>query len=401
MAAERLRVLCLDIEGGYGGSSRSLYESLKYIDRAAVAAEVWCARQGPIQPRYAALDIPARAVSGMPRQSALPRFSRNLLAMAQYWRDWQRAGDFRQALAETAKRFDLIHLNHESLHGLGLWLHALPQRPMLAMHVRTMLMPGPFARWQSRRMAAASDGLVFITENEQARFHKHLGGASGRAEQVIYNIAEPAPAAEPHGKVPRDERLVIACLSNYAWVRGVDRVVDVARALKARGRQDVLFVMAGNMKLPQSLPGLLGETARAGGDLAAYAARMGVADMMLFLGHVPDPEAVLAASDLLIKPTREDNPWGRDIIEAMAAGRPVLSVGSYDRFVQDGETGILQASFDADALAARIVALADDRAAIMRMGEAARQRTAQLCDGRARAADLLAFWRRIVEQGHG
>ncbi|MBX3456242.1 glycosyltransferase family 4 protein [Ferrovibrio sp.] len=401
MAAEKLRVLCLDIEGGYGGSSRSLYESLNYIDRNAVAPEVWCARQGPIQPRYAALDIPAHPVAGMPRQSALPRFSRNLLALAQYGRDWQRAAGFRQVLADAAGRFDLIHLNHESLHGLGLWLRRLPKRPAITMHVRTMLMPGIFARWQSRRMARGSDGLVFITENEQARFHAHLGGASNRPEQVIYNIAEPMQAATPHVSLPRDGRLVVACLSNYAWVRGVDRVVDVARALKARGRRDVLFVMAGNMTLSQSLPGMLGDTARAGGDLAAYAARMDVADMMMFLGHVPDPEAVLAASDLLIKPTREDNPWGRDIIEAMAAGRPVLSVGQYDRFVQDSVTGILQSAFDADALAERIASLADDRAAIMRMGEASSQRVAQLCDGKSRAADLLAFWQRIVEDRHG
>ena len=400
MAAEALRVLCLDIEGGYGGSSRSLYESLKHIDRTAIAPEVWCARQGPIQPRYAALDIPSRAIADMPRHSSLPRFSRNLLAIAKYWRDWRRAAGFRQALAAAAKRFDLVHLNHESLHGLGLWLRGLPQRPAIGMHVRTMLMPGPFARWQSRRMATGCDGLVFITENEQASFHAHLGHASDRAEQVIYNIAEPMPMAAPHAAIPRDGRLVIACLSNYAWVRGVDRVVDVARALKAQGRRDVLFVLAGTMALPQSLPGALGETARAGGDLAAYAAHMGVADMMLFPGHVSEPEAVLAGSDLLIKPTREDNPWGRDIIEAMAAGRPVLSVGRYDRFVEDGVTGILQPHFDADALAMRIAALADDRAAIAGMGEVARKRVRQLCDGKARAADLQAFWQRIVEQRH-
>lgn len=401
MAAEALRVLCLDIEGGYGGSSRSLYESLKHIDRAAIAPEVWCARQGPIQPRYAGLDIPCRAVSGMPRHSSLPRFSRNMLALARYWRDWRRASGFRQALAEAAKRFDLIHLNHESLHGLGLWLRGMPRRPAITMHVRTMLMTGPFARWQSRRMAAGCDGLVFITENEQASFHAHLGRASDRAEQVIYNIAEPMPDAARYAAMPRDGRLVIACLSNYAWVRGVDRVVEVAQALKAQGRQDVLFVLAGNMSLPQSLPGVLGETARAGGDLAAYAARMGVDDMMLFLGHVSEPETVLAASDLLIKPTREDNPWGRDIIEAMAAGRPVLSVGRYNRFVEDGVTGILQPHFDADTLAKRIAALADNRAAIAGMGEAAKRRALQLCDGAARAADLCAFWQHIVERHHG
>ena len=31
---------------------------------------------------------------------------------------------------------------------------------------------------------------------------------------------------------------------------------------------------------------------------------------------------MVAAADVLLKPTREDNPWGRDILEAMAQAEP-------------------------------------------------------------------------------
>jgi len=392
------RILCLDVEGGYGGSSRSLYESLRSMDREAVSPEVWCARAGPIQPRYAALGIPARVMAGMPRHSALPRWSRNLWSLAQYAARWPRARPFLADLSRAAANVDLIHLNHESLHGVAVWLRQkFPHLP-LTMHVRTMTELGAVSSWQARRMARACSGLIFITENEQVRFHAHLHGQSRAAETVIYNIATPMPAATPHPAVPQDGRLVIACLSNYAWIRGVDRVVDLAAALREAGRRDVLFVMAGTMKLPRSLPGMLGEVARAGGDLRDYAARRGVADNMLFLGHVAEPERVLAAADLLIKPTREDNPWGRDIIEALAAGRPVLSVGRYQRFVEDGVTGILQPVFDAPALAARIAQLADNREEIRRMGQAGAERVASLCDGAARSRDLLQFWQRMIRE---
>jgi glycosyltransferase involved in cell wall biosynthesis len=185
-------------------------------------------------------------------------------------------------------------------------------------------------------------------------------------------------------------------LSSYSWMRGLDRMVDVALALKARGRTDVLFVMAGDMALTGSLPGALGRLARVGGTLADYAARRGVAGMFRFLGHVTNPEAVLAACDALAKPTREANPWGRDIIEALAAGRPVLTVGHYDRFVETGATGVLQAEFDAWALAGAISALADDRAECARLGAEGRARVARLCDPAARAADLASVWRRAA-----
>jgi glycosyltransferase involved in cell wall biosynthesis len=209
---------------------------------------------------------------------------------------------------------------------------------------------------------------------------------------VIYNIVTSSLDAKPHPQVPADHRFRIACLSNYSWSRGLDRLAEVAKHLMMKGRHDVLFVMAGDMGLSRSLPGELGSVARAGGTLGDYVARRGVGDMFLFLGHVTEPEGVLAACHALVKPTRENNPWGRDILEALAAGRPVLTCGAYDRFVESGVTGVLQPEFDAGALAAEIARLADDRGLAARMGRAGRERVLALCDGKARAAELLDLW---------
>ena len=117
-----LRVLCLDIEGGFGGSSRSLYESIRHLDRDRVSPEVWCGREGPIQARYAALGVACRTVS-WPRYSALPRFSRNLLALGRAELELIRSGALLADLAATVEqRFDVVHLNHESLFLVAAWL---------------------------------------------------------------------------------------------------------------------------------------------------------------------------------------------------------------------------------------------------------------------------------------
>lgn len=361
------------------------------MDRTEVALEVWCRRDGPIVPRYAALGVPCRVTPAMPNISALPRLSRNLLALAGYASDFARADAFREELRTAAElRFDLVHFNHEGLAPLAAWLRPRTRVP-LTMHIRTNLYETPFATVQVRLCAAASDHLVFITENERATFHRR--GGRGRAETVIYNIAPPPLDAAPHPAVPLDSRFRIACLANYSWYRGLDRLIDVAAHLKAMGRADVLFVMAGQMELTRSMPGELGRIARQGGTLADLAARRGVADYFLFLGHVAQPESVLAGCHALVKPTRENNPWGRDIIEALAAGRPVLTCGTYSVFVENGVTGVLQPEFDAAALAGSIAALAADRSRAQAWGEAGRARVARLCDGAARAADLAAIWR--------
>jgi glycosyltransferase involved in cell wall biosynthesis len=174
-------------------------------------------------------------------------------------------------------------------------------------------------------------------------------------------------------------------------------LVEVAEVLARQDRRDILFVMAGDVSLRGRLPGALGEIARRKGSLKDYAAQRGVADMFLFLGHVAEPETVLAASDVLAKPTREDNPWGRDILEGLATAKPVISIGRYDTFVETGATGFLLSEYSAEAVAEILLRLDVDRALGRRLGEGAKSRIVALCNGKDRARDLAALWREAVD----
>ena len=393
----RRRVLCLDIEGGYGGSSRSLFQSLSNLPQDVTEPEVWCRRAGPVQALYAEAGIPCAVTPAMPHVSALPRLSRNLYVFTRAVLRFSNSRAFRNALSVAInERFDIVHFNHEALFLLARWLRSHTQVPF-TMHFRTNLVPSITARWQARVASNAIDHAIFISENEQ-RSWQALGLKSTEIS-VIYNIAGTSKLdATPHPNIPNDTRLKIASLSNYAWVRGVDRLVEVAAALAARGRRDVLFIVAGNMRLGGSLPGELGSISRQGGGLADYAAAKGVADMFVFLGHVSEPERVLAGCHALARLSREDNPWGRDVIEALGAGRPVIATGSYDRFVESGVTGMLAPAYSADDMAATIIELADDRALTHRLGAAAQARIEMFCNGASRAADLAAVWQGVARR---
>ena len=393
-----MRVLCLDIEGGYGGSSRSLYESIHHLPKG-VTCEVWCRRAGPIQAQYSAIGVTSAVASDMPHISSLPRFSRNVYAFSRFMWNWGKSKSFRERLAnESASRFDVVHFNHEGLFLLARWLRRRLGASMpMTMHIRTQLPSTLFSRWQYRTIVKTCDRLIFITENE-ARRTAMLARRPAPGE-VIYNVVcAPSDGVRPLDDLAADPRFKVIAVSNYAYVRGIDRLIDVAAELKRRGRTDVLFAIAGTTTLSHSLPGELGRVARSGGDLAAYARQCGVADMFRFLGHVAAPESVILAGDLVVRPTREYNPWGRDILEAMAAAKPVMTVGTYDRFIENGVTGILHPKFDVRAWADEIVRLADNRDEATRLGTAAQQRVLTLCDGPSRARDLRDLWAALIAE---
>lgn len=390
-----MKVLCLDIEGGFGGSSKSLFESLRHMDREAIDATVWCKKEGPIKPQYEKEGIAVEVTSGMPKVTAVPKFSRNFVLHGLFLKDWIKASGFRRKLLKALPEYDVIHLNHESLFWLALWLKRKTGKPV-TMHIRTRVPPNWIGRLQYWLIAKTLDELIYITENEQTWLNK-LSGRNPKGT-VIYNIVSQKADEPAHKRVPIDSRFKVASLSNCDWVRGTDRVVSLAAAIKEKGRSDILFVMAGSMQLGGNPKGELGDVRRKGGNLEDYAKVKGVEDMVLFLGHVKDPERVLSSCDALAKLTREANPWARDIIEALGAGCPVLSLGTYNTFVDHGKTGILLETYSDQAMADEVIKLADDRECARHLGVNARERVAQLCNGRDRAADLLAVWNRLVSK---
>jgi glycosyltransferase involved in cell wall biosynthesis len=108
-------------------------------------------------------------------------------------------------------------------------------------------------------------------------------------------------------------------------------------------------------------------------DIAALAARLGVANRVRLLGFVSDPRPVLASVDVVAVPSTRPDPLPNSALEALAAGVPVVAAahGGLPEIVRDGATGLLVAPGDHVALARALRRLADDPAERRRMGEAA------------------------------
>jgi glycosyltransferase involved in cell wall biosynthesis len=109
--------------------------------------------------------------------------------------------------------------------------------------------------------------------------------------------------------------------------------------------------------------------------LTAAIAQHGLEELVWLAGDREDIPDLLACMDVFVLPSLGEG-ISNTVLEAMATGLPVIAtrVGGNPELVQDGVTGLLVPVADVPALAAAILALAQDPARCEQMGRAAVQR---------------------------
>jgi glycosyltransferase involved in cell wall biosynthesis len=148
-------------------------------------------------------------------------------------------------------------------------------------------------------------------------------------------------------------------------------VLTTARLAEQKGQGYLLEAAA---LVPEATFVLAGDGPDRAG-LEARARDLGLTDRVLFLGHRHDVPDLLASCDLFVLPSLfEGHPLS--ILEAMAAGRPVIAtaIGGTDEAVIHRQTGILIPPADSVALASAITAVLTDPVLARRLGEAGRAR---------------------------
>jgi len=87
----------------------------------------------------------------------------------------------------------------------------------------------------------------------------------------------------------------------------------------------------------------------------------------------------MSALDVVVLSSALPEPFGRTVIEGMAAGRPVIATaaGGVLDIIDDGVNGLLVPSKDSQAMAQAIMTVLSDPARAEQMGRAARQRVAE------------------------
>lgn len=145
-----------------------------------------------------------------------------------------------------------------------------------------------------------------------------------------------------------DDAVLVGTVGHLAPIKGHDVFVRAAALVSAR-RPDVRFVIIGEDKSPEM-------TNRK--SLESLISELGLNEIVSMPGWRDDMPAALSSLTLFVSAARSE-PFGLAIVEAMAAGLPVIATASEgaSEIIEDGVTGKLVPIDDADALAHTINAL--------------------------------------------
>jgi glycosyltransferase involved in cell wall biosynthesis len=361
------------------------------MDRSDCEVEVICQRHSHLVEEYKSLGIRCEVWRKMPKLTALNNWLMNLFSFPLfYFYTFPKTKKSRFELLRKSQGFDLLHANHISLTPLLVWLKKNNPKLKIVTHIRTNPKKSIFSKFEASSCLEVSDDLIFITENELKNFI-YLTDQKVRGHVIYNSVRDFAVKSPPHPSIASDERIKIVSLSNFSHARGVDRLLDIAKILPKDMRSRVVFIVVGDMSergLRSRLPWRY-----------SFQDRVLISefkDMFIFTGHLSDPTGVLHNSDLLFKLTRENNPWGRDILEALNCGLPVVSIGKYEKFVQTDKTGLLQNEYSPQAIALWLKDVVSDRSKLVQMSENAKLVTKKLCSTNKSSNEMKMVWQHLA-----
>ena len=165
--------------------------------------------------------------------------------------------------------------------------------------------------------------------------------------------------------IKEDQNLRVGMIGHLAPIKGQEDFIRAA-AIVCRQRGDVEFVIAGEDKSRR------GEHRR---SIERLIAELDLEPHVSLIGWVDDVAKLLPNFDLFVSPARSE-PFGLSIVEAMAAGVPVIATASEGarEIIDDQQTGRLVPIGDGEALADAICGLLADSELLERLSAEAQCR---------------------------
>jgi glycosyltransferase involved in cell wall biosynthesis len=342
-----VNILFLDQFNQPGGAQQCLLDLLPAVLECNFKPVVMLPGEGPLGAAIRKLGIPVLPIRCGPYSAG----RKSAFDLARFVLDVPMAA-LQIAHACGAHAIDLLYVNGPRL--------ALPAvlaargRLGIVFHCHSHLSAGYAARLTGVPLRHAHAEVVATSDFVARPLRRWI--PPGRIQTVYNGVAEARVSREPgvRNSIPR-----IGVIGRIAPEKGHDLFLRAARILQ--DRMPCEFVVCGAPLF-------------SGSAYENEARRLAQGLSVEFTGWLDDVAPVLASLDLLVVPSTPVDATPRIVIQAFAAGVPVVAFasGGFPELIDDGRTGFLIPSRTAEALAAGIRELLLNPARMDRAAAAAR-----------------------------
>lgn len=328
--------------GDWGGASRVLYTNLRKINFERISPLLILPSHGPIEPELQEQGL---------RYEVWGRFTEpgNIIsylgALQRAWRFFRR------------EKIEIIHVNSSNFWRPAELLAARFARiPIIAHYHVINHSPSPAMLWCQAAISVSG-------------YTAAQSGPPGLLKPVIYNPIDLARFDRGHDLRAElgisDTDLVVSFLGQIRDIKGVADFIEMARRID---NPQVHFLLAGECRNPAKHPGSF--TPKDLMEMADGDSRI------RYIGYRTDIENVYHTTDIVVVPSRWQEPLGLINLEAGACRKPVVAtrVGGIPEVIEDNVNGYLVPAGDISALATHVERLLADPVLREHMGRAGRER---------------------------
>jgi len=257
---------------------------------------------------------------------------------------------------------DIVHTNTSVLPTPALAARLSGRRHIW--HIREFFVefPGIWMFYQ-RYISILSSNIITISDAVRDQFEPRVRNKcltiynSLGSEAGTVNLDTAAKFRSSVGK----PTLLVGVVGRIKWVRKGQEVLIKAAALLADKYPDVRYAIVGSVSVGND-----DHLAR----LQKLVQDKQLNSKVIFIGDIAQPRDIYAAFDITVVPSVLPEPFGRVVMESMAAGTPVVAsrCGGIPEQIIAGETGLLFNPGDEEDLAKSLAELFDDKARRLRMG---------------------------------
>ena len=369
-----IRVLHILTDTNIGGAGRYLVNYLRYRNQDVYDVSVILPRNSAMAPEIRALDVPVTEMEGIADKSL------SLLVIS----------DLKQAIRKIAP--DIVH-THGSFSGRV----AAKQCGVRVVYTRhsAFPVPGYLKKGPGHWLYGALDRHYadhVIAVSPAAADNLTDSGVSEDRITMLMNGAQALEPLEPEERLAVRAALgipegiftagIFARLEPY---KGHMLLLEAARILKSEGR-DFRILIGGDGSMETALRERISE--------------LDLPDRVRYLGFVRDVRDVLGILDLQLNCSYGTETSSLALIEGMSLALPTLAsnYGGNPWLIDDGITGLLFESRNADDLADKFRRLMDDPELRKKLGTQARMAYRTRFTGKIFAGNIEAVYRMVLEK---